>query len=431
MATGRRGKGEGSIYRRSDGQWVGSVDLGPQGGRRRRKTVYGRTQKEVRDKLRALQRTVDAGSLPPPANLTVARYLEDWLVRFLPGTVSPRTEVIYRNAIDRYVLPTVGSVKLHQLSPAHVSEMLVTLEAQGYAPETRRIARAVLRRALRRAEQEGFLTRNVAAIADGVKIPRREGRTLTPEQAQAFLREVKGDRLEVAYVVALALGLRRGELLGVSWDDLKLDGPMPVVRIRRQLLRHSGQGVLLADLKTAGSRRTLHLSQPLVDLLRVHRARQDAEKQAARIWRNPSNLVFTSTIGTPLDPEAFGRTVPRICKRAGLGHWSIHELRHSCASLLLAMGVPLEVVSDTLGHASIRVTMDVYGHLLAPSRMHAAEAMRRALWIDELPDFDPLATELATNRAKDDPGNGLNWDSVGRPGLDPGTLGLKVPCSSG
>ena len=202
-------------------------------------------QKEVRDKLRPLQRTVDAGSLPAPANLTVGRYLEDWLTHFLPGTVSPRTEVIYRNAVDRYLTPTVGSVKLHQLSPTHVSEMLSTLEAQGYAPETRRIARAVLRRSLRRAEQEGILARNVAAIADGVKIPRREGRTLTPEQAHAFLREVKGDRLEAAYVVPLALGLRRGELLGISWDDLKLDGPMPLVRIRQQLLRHSGQGVLL------------------------------------------------------------------------------------------------------------------------------------------------------------------------------------------
>ena len=118
----------------------------------------------VRDKFRAVQRTVDAGSLPAPANLTVGRYLEDWLTRFLPGTVSPRTEVIYRNAVDRYVTPTVGSVKLHQLSPAHVSEMLSTLEAQGYAPETRRIARA--RRALRRAEQEGILSRSVAAIAE-------------------------------------------------------------------------------------------------------------------------------------------------------------------------------------------------------------------------------------------------------------------------
>jgi integrase len=281
-----------------------------------------------------------------------------------------------------------------------------------------------LQRALRRAEQEGILSRNVAAIADGVKIPRHEGRTLTPQQAQAFLREVKGDRLNAAYVVALALGLRRGELLGISRGYLELDGSMPLVRIRQQLLRHGGQGVLLADLKTAGSR-TLHLSQPLVDLLRTRRVRRGAEEQAARIWRNPANLVFTSTIGTPLDPEAFGRTVPRICERAGLGHWCIHELRNSCASLLLAMGVPLEVVSDTLGHASIRVTMDVYGHLLAPSRMHAAEAMRRALWLDELPDFDPLATELATNLAGDDTDNKLNWDSVGRPGLDPGTLGLK------
>ena len=122
--TGRLGHGRGTPregggidHRRSDGQWVGSVELGLQGGRRRRKSVYGKTQKEVRDKLRVLQRTVEAGSLPPPANPTVARYFEDWLTRFLPGTVSPRTEVIYRNAVDRYVVPTIGSVKLHQLSP--------------------------------------------------------------------------------------------------------------------------------------------------------------------------------------------------------------------------------------------------------------------------------------------------------------------------
>ena len=356
---------------------------------------------------------------------------DDWLDRLLPGTVSPRTERIYRNAVERYLVPTVGSIRLSRLSPADVSEMLSSMEAAGYAPETRRIARAVLRRALRRAEQEGILTRNVAAIADGVKLPRRERRTLTPAEAKTFLAAVRDERLEAAYVVALALGLRRGELLGISWDDVEFDGPMPVVRIRRQLLRHGGQGLLLADLKTAGSRRTLHLSRPVVDHLRVHRERQCDEVSACRVWRNPANLVFTSTIGTPLDPEAFGRTVPRICKRAGLGHWSIHELRHSCASLLLAMGVPLEVVSDTLGHASIRVTMDVYGHLLAPSRMHAAETMGRALWLNELPDFDPLATELATDRTQRVDNRAPTSDSVGRPGLDPGTLGLKVPCSSG
>jgi integrase len=293
-------------------------------------------------------------------------------------------------------------------------------------PETRRIARAVLRTAIRRAEQEGIVVRNVPAIADGVRIPKREGRTLTPAQAKVFLQAVEGDRLEAAYVVALALGLRRGELLGLSWEDVTLDGPMPIVRVRRQLLRHDGQGVLLADLKTAGSRRRLHLSAPVVDHLEAHRDRQDKEDRSARIWRNDANLVFTSTIGTPLDPEAFGRTVPRICERAGLGHWSIHELRHSCASLLLAMGVPLEEVSDTLGHASIRVTMDVYGHLVAPSRMHAAEAMSRALRLDELPDDEPLATKLATKRSSETALDTLNSDFVGRPSPDPGTLGLKV-----
>jgi hypothetical protein len=137
-------------------------------------------------------------------------------------------------------------------------------------------------------------------------------------------------------------------------------------------------------------------------------------------------LVFTSTIGTPLDPEVFGKSVPRICKAAGLGHWSIRELRHSCASLLLAMGVPLEVVSDTLGHTSIRVTMDVYGHLLAPAKMEAADAMQRALWLEDLQDFDPLAASLAANAQAETGDDAVTSDFVGRPGLDPGTLGLKV-----
>jgi integrase len=200
---------------------------------------------------------------------------------------------------------------------------------------------------------------------------------------------------------------------------------MPLVRIRRQLLRHQGQGVLLSEVKTAGSRRTLYLSRPVVEALRAHRARQEAERTTAGVWRNPADLVFTSTVGTPLDPDVFGKSVPRICEAAGLGHWSIHELRHSCASLLLAMGVPLEVVSDTLGHASIRVTMDVYGHLLAPAKMQAADAMRRALWLDELPVFDPLATSLAVDDETETQISALTSDSVGRPGLDPGTLGLR------
>jgi integrase len=307
--------------------------------------------------------------------------------------------------------------------------MLVDLEAKGYSPATRRMARATLRRALRFAEQDGLLSRNVAAIAEGPKLDHREGRSLTPEQAQTFLEAVVDNRLEAAYVLTLALGLRRGEILGLSWEDVVNAENAVVLTVRRQLVRDKF-GVHLSDLKTVGSRRTLHLSAPLVEVLERHRVRQEAEELVrGKRWNNEWGLIFTSTIGTPLDPEQFGKTVPKICESAGLGHWSIHELRHSCASLLIATEVPLEVVSEQMGHASIRVTKDVYGHLMPKARAKAAEAMRSVLF-DEIISVRPhmsvgLATQMATPDVADTHFEAVNRTFVGRPGLDPGTLGLK------
>jgi excisionase family DNA binding protein len=144
-------------------------------------------------------------------------------------------------------------------------------------------------------------------------------------------------------------------------------------------------------------------------------------------WRNDSGLVFTTPMGTPLDPENFGHTVPRICEAAGLGRWTLHELRHSCASLLIAMGVPLEVVSETLGHSSIRVTKDVYGHLLAPARAAAADAMARALWsTDDDNQEGDMATNLATRQELETTERPLKRGDVGRRGLEPGTSPVRA-----
>jgi integrase len=354
-----------------------------------------------------------------------------WVTDRVPGTVALRTAHLYAHAVERYLVPTLGNRRLSRLSPTDVARMLSCLEEKGYSPSTRRMARATLKRALRFAEQEGLVDRNVAAIAEGPKVPKRDGRTLTPEQARTFVEAVRGDRLEAAYVLALTLGLRRGEVLGLRWSDLEDRGDDLLVHVRQQLLRDH-QGVRLAELKTAGSRRSLPLARPAIDALEQHRVRQEAEEvvRGAR-WRNDAELIFTSTVGTPLDPEAFGRTVPRITKAAGLGHWSIHELRHSCASLLLAMEVPLEVVADQLGHSSIRVTKDVYGHLLPGARAKAAEAMRRVIEGDDDAPATSSAASLAARTAANDVSGALISDFVGRPGLDPGTLGLKVPCSSG
>jgi integrase len=355
----RRGKGEGSIYRREDGLWVGALDLGWIDGKRSRKVVNGKTRAEVAKRMQELQPAVAQGLTLAPDRLTVEAYLMSWISKRVPGTVSPRTEALYLRAVTDYISPSIGKVRLTRLAPSDVSRMLIDLEARGYSPSTRRMARATLRRALRFAEQDGLLVRNVAAIAEGPKMDHREGRSLTPEQAQIFLEAVTDNRLEAAYVLTLALGLRRGEILGLSWEDVAQAEDAIVLTIRRQLVRDKS-GVHLDELKTVGSRRTLHLSTPLVEVLKRHQVRQEAEELVrGKRWHNEGDLIFTSSVGTPLDPEQFGKTVPKICIAAGLGHWSIHELRHSCASLLIAMEVPLEVVSEQMGHASIRVTKDV------------------------------------------------------------------------
>ena len=425
----RRGKGEGSIYQREDGRWIGAVDLGWSSGRRTRKVVNGRTRAEVAKRLQEIQPTVAQGLTLAPDRMTVEAYLDDWISKRVPGTVSLRTEALYLRAVNVYINPSIGKVRLTKLTPSDVSRMLADLESKGYSPATRRMARATLRRALRIAERDGLLSRNVAAIAEGPKLDHREGRSLTPEQAQVFLEAVVDNRLEAAYVLTLALGLRRGEVLGLTWDDVVRAEDAVVLTVRRQLIRDQS-GVHLNDLKTEGSRRTLHLSAPLVEVLEHHRLRQEAEELVrGKRWNNEWDLIFTSTIGTPLDPEQFGKTVPKICVSAGLGHWSIHELRHSCASLMIAMEVPLEVVSEQMGHASIRVTKDVYGHLMPKARAKAAEAMRSVLF-DEIIPARPLAssglaTQLATSDAVVGDSGPVNRTFVGRPGLDPGTLGLK------
>jgi integrase len=175
----------------------------------------------------------------------------------------------------------------------------------------------------------------------------------------------------------LSTGLRRGEALGLKWDDLDLESG--VLLVRRQLTREGGQ-LRTSDTKTLRSRRAVDLPAPLVSILRRHRADQAADRlELGPAWQE-TGYVFTTSIGTPFDPRNMYREFQSICISAGLGKWHPHELRHSAASLMLAQGVKLQVVSEVLGHSSIRMTADVYGHVLAPDRRAAANAMGETLW---------------------------------------------------
>jgi integrase len=406
MSGNRRANGEGTIsFDPQRNRYVGRVTLGRGvDGRLVRKKFVGKTRSEVTKRMDEARRALSSGLPVPNERLTVATFLDQWIAT-LPGTVSEATEYLYRSRVRLYLSPALGHILLTKLSPTDVSRLLSEMESKGLAVETRRHTRAILRRALRRAEQEGLVQRNVAAIAEGPKGARTEGRTMTTTQAQAFLdaaarpstsdearpgrRARSAERLYAALVLTLALGLRRGETLGLSWDHVHLDTSPPMISVRRQLVRRpNALGLGLVDVKTRKSRRDVVLPVVVASALRSHKAQQNAERLAAGPdWQDDDGLVFTTPYGTPVDPRNFNRIVSDVAKRAGLGHWHPHELRHSAASLLLAMGVPLEVVSEVLGHSSIRITKDVYGHLLPEAKAAAAEAMDRAL-------MDPTATSF-------------------------------------
>jgi integrase len=375
--------GEGSIFKdKARNRWIGAITVGfDTDGRQLRRKVTGRTRNEVRDRLDDLRKVVAAAPQSSmPAEPTVAQFLGHWAEMVLPNSVTPTTRTNYGNIVKTYIVPHVGRHRLDKLTPAHVREMLAALDAARLSPNTQRLTRSVLRRALRTAEADGLVTRNVAALVDGVRVPRPEGRTLTPEQARTLLAALDGSPLEALVTLMLSLGLRKGEALGLQWRDVDLDAGTLTVR---RALKKDGKGGLYTDEpKTAGSSRTIHLPGPLADVLRRHRTRQAEQRLAfGHGWgRGWGELVFTSSIGTPMDPDRVNRAVQEITQGAGLGRWTPHELRHSAASLLIAQGVPLKVVSESLGHSSIRVTADVYGHLLEPQRREAADAMTSALW---------------------------------------------------
>lgn len=396
----KRANGEGSVtYDRVAKRYVGRITVGRDEHRRpiRRKFV-GKTRTEVVKRMDAALRAIGQGMPTPNERITVGDWLTDWLGR-LPGTVSAGTEDTYRRVVRLYLRPEVGAVKLAKLTPGHVDDLLRGMRDRGLSAESQRMSRAVLRRALRKAEQEGLIGRNVAAIAEGPKIDRERQRALTVDEARRLLTVAADDRLSAAVVVMLGLGLRRGETLGMTWSELDLEGEPPTLRVRRQLQRLPGRGLELAELKTAKSKRDVPLPVFAVEALKVHRKAQEAEqRKLGAAWADREGLVFTTPMGTPVDGRNFNRMLSKVATAAKLGHWHPHELRHSAVSIMLAEGVALEVVSEIVGHSSIRVTKDVYGHLLPGAKATAAEAMDRAMIEPEAKPEQATVSEIGTAR---------------------------------
>jgi integrase len=375
----RRANHEGSIYQRNaDGRWIGAIRMGyGPNGRPLRRYVSAKTRGEVARKLKLLQRQIDDGLLPRDGHITLSTLFERWCDDVMRHQVEASTLRNYMSIARIHILPTLGYKKLIDLNVNDVDRLLSLKRDSGLASSTVRRIRIVLAQCLNQAIRWGLLFRNVAALSRPPKALRTEGRTLSPDQARHFLDTLKGHRNEALFALMLSTGLRRGEALGLMWTDF--DREAGVIRVARQLKRE-GRALVTTDTKTFRSRRAVNLPVMMMVTLLEHEKFQFSERERRGTQWVDTGFIFTTSKGTPIDPRNFYREFRKVCYEAGLGHWHPHELRHSAASLMLAQGVKLHVVSQVLGHSSIRMTSDVYGHLLEPDREDAALAMGALLW---------------------------------------------------
>lgn len=342
----------------------------------KRKWVYGRTRQEVARKVtRALKATADG--IPIPGDeLTVERFVRGWLTDTVPNRVRPVTLISYTGLMRLHILPELGRVRLSRLTPEQVQALLNRKLAAGLSPRTVELVRAVLRQALGHALRWNLVGRNVAALTNRPRLNRQEVRPFDAAQAQRLLQAVRGDRLEALYTVALALGIRQGEALALRWQDVDFEEAL--ISIRRSLVRIGGE-FTLEDPKTPRSRRTLGPLPPaLMEALRAHRQRQTEERLAAPTWSD-WDLVFCSASGSPLHSSTVTKAFQSQIAAAGLPRQTFHDLRHACASLLMAQGVNPRVVMEILGHSTITTTMNVYSHVAPSTQRDALAGLAKSL----------------------------------------------------
>ncbi len=381
MTSSERGaSGESSIYRDDEGRWHGFVSMGlKENGRRDRRHVSGSRRGDVLAKVRALEVKRDAGMAGTAGKpVTVATWLEHWLDTIAARKVRPSTLTRYRQLAAHQLVPGVGHHRLDRLQPEELEALYAKLLDGGAAPASVRQAHRVMSRALKVAMQRGRVARNVASLVDPPTVQHAEIEPLTAAEARRVLAAAVGRRNGARWSVALALGLRQGEALGLTWPALDLEAG--TLAVRQALQRQSGRGLVLVPPKSRAGRRTIALPSQLVEALKAHRAVHLAERLAAGPMWEEHRLVFCQPNGRPLDPRSDHRAWRALLDEAGVRGARLHDARHTAATMLLQQGVPARVAMEILGHSQISLTLGTYSHVMPELAQDAANRMGEALW---------------------------------------------------
>ena len=357
--AGRRGMREGSIYREKSGLWAASFYADTPDGRRVRKVMRAKDREVVAKKLTLAMADAAKGQTALDQTMTLGSWLKWWLSDVVPGTCSAESLRAYTQRAGWAIHDPIARVKLAKLDASHVQAWMRRLELRGLSPRSRSLGKSALGKALRDAMRFGYAHRDAAALVRHPQAPKTKlGDSLTAEQAEAVLRAARGDRLEALAILLLSLGMRQGECLDLRWDALNL---------------RSGT-LNIPDAKTDSGMRTLELPSYLVDALKAHQLRQKAERLAAPFWVDAS-LVFPNLMGARYHRRTALDWWYSLTIGAGVGRRRMHATRHTCATLMLARGVKLEVISKLLGHSSYAITANIYAKVQPQAMRAAAESL--------------------------------------------------------
>ncbi len=380
MPRKKNAQGAGTIRKRTDGRWEARFTTGfdPTTGKQVQKSIYGKTQKEVREQLSQTIAELDAGTYLEPSKETVGQWLDTWLETYVTYSVKPYTVDSYRRVCANYLIPALGRIPLSALTAPQIQKFYNSLLVEKKLnPKTVRNIHGILHRALHQAVRLGMIRSNPTDLCDLPKTRRKEIQPLEQKDISAFLTALEGHPFEILYKVTLFTGMRQGEVLGLTWDCVDFDHSTLYVNKQLQKVPKADGPYILVPTKNSRSR-VVTVAASVMSLLKRQRARQaEMRLLAGQGWANELNLVFTNELGGHLVHEIVRRNFKEVTAAIGRPGVRFHDLRHTYAVVSIESGDDIKTVQSNLGHATAAFTLDVYGHVSQKMRQQSADRMER------------------------------------------------------
>lgn len=402
MTKRKRGHGEGSIYQRKDGRWVAQATVGRdyETGKPKRITFYGKTRKEVSEKLSAALHDVQNGTFVEPTKITFADWLDTWLKEYAKPQVRPTTYDSYEYLIRVHIKPGLGGTYLKDLQPAQIQRFYnqklqepkmdrckeenrkknPDREIQFLSPRTVRYMHIVIHESLEQALKEGKITRNPAKATRPPKVEKKEANYMNMDDIARFLRDIAGDRWYPVFITVLGSGLRLGEVAALKWSKIDLQkGAIyvneAVSRVKNDAETGPKTKLIFQNTKTQKGMRTIPLPADVVNELKRLKARQAQEKFMLGKAYQDQGFVFTWEDGRMVDPGYLSKYFLKLIRKSGIPNIHFHSLRHTYASMMLQADVHPKVVQEIIGHSTIGMTLDTYSHVMPGLKEAAAEKL--------------------------------------------------------